>query len=66
MKYKVMVMTVIVLLCSFFVPDSAYAYIDPGAGSSIYQSMLSVFAGFAMLLKKIKFFLKKILRVSKK
>jgi len=56
----------IVLILSF--DTNAYAYLDPGAGSSILQLILVFLAGVGTFLSlywsKFKFFLKKIFKKS--
>ena len=60
----------IVYLALFFFSSPAYAYIDPGLGSLIFQSLIGGFAvafGFATLFwKKIKLFFAQLLKNFKK
>lgn len=56
----------IILLLIINSSSNAYAYLDPGTGSSILQIILAFIAGigafFSMYWNKLKFFLKKIFK----
>lgn len=38
----------------FLLPDNAHAYVDPGAGSTIYQSILSVVTWIGVFFRKLR------------
>ena len=51
-----------VIAAVFAFPSDAYAYIDPGAGSLIYQTILAVLLGLGFFLRSTR---EKIVRVVK-
>ena len=59
---------IVILIC--FYPQKAYAYIDPGTGSYIFQIMIAFAVGFLFYLKiagkSIKTFLSKYFSGSRK
>lgn len=56
---------ILVLLISFIVPNPVYAYLDPGAGSYIFQLLVAGVVGLGFLLKmywgRIRAFVKSLL-----
>lgn len=67
MKNKI---TYIAFLATLFIPNIAYAYLDPGSGSIILQAILgfiaAAFTAISFQWNRFKNFLKKIFNKNKK
>ena len=48
----------LLLILIFFLPNTSYAYLDPGSGSLILQALLAASAAVLAFFKKIKNYVK--------
>ena len=48
----------LLLILIFLLPNTSYAYLDPGSGSLILQALLAASAAVLAFLKKIKNYVK--------
>lgn len=44
--------TILIVLALFGLPQKAYAYIDPGTGSFIFQLIIAILFGTSFIIKK--------------
>lgn len=61
---RIIVILIVLAVLDFCFPRNAYAYLDPGTGTYLFQLLVAALLGAAVGIKifwhKIKFFLKKL------
>ncbi len=66
---KKLKLIIVLSFIAFSIPQTAYAYIDPGTGSMILQILIAAFAAIGYTIKvywgKIKVFIKNIFKRAK-